>query len=381
MNLLKHAAGRSRLVLTLFLLAITITACFSRAAPTPTAAPNTDQPAAAPPTATTSTTNNTRHQNDNGADWGDVQVIEEIADIERYRMRITMVSEAPNRNTDIQVDAAYIKDPPAEEITMQIDDNGEAQTITIVLVDGLRYMRSGDMVVQTTDAHMNLQELTLIQPRDVTTLGNRFTLVGEEMVNERATRHYQGGPDAVPTGGTTGDTFDVTGIDSARIDLWVDQVENFIVAMAIEVTGVGNEPQAHMELHFDYFDFNSPEIMISVPTGAQPADETGNAESTATDAQPRNALGEILGFDLLLATGSEITLASNQIVQVSSIYTLDEAVNLFQTQLPANGYTLMNTITPQAGERVLMFQKGTQITTIQLTATDRGSDWSVVMAP
>ncbi|MEZ4736262.1 MAG: hypothetical protein R3E79_54955 [Caldilineaceae bacterium] len=211
----------------------------------------------------------------------------------------------------------------------------------------------------------------------------------------RATIHYQGGPEAVPTGGTDGDTFDVTGIASAGIDLWVDQAEQFIVAMEVKVTGFDEEPDAHMAMRIEYFDFNSPDIVITAPAdalsmaggmagSADAGDKASGGETTSTEAsgpEPRNALGKLLGFDLLLATGSEITLASNQIVQVATIYTVEEAAKLFQAQLPANGYSLMSSLTPQAGEHVLMFQKEAQIATIQITATAKGSDWNVVMAP
>ncbi|MEZ4675584.1 MAG: hypothetical protein R2932_15240 [Caldilineaceae bacterium] len=371
------------------------TACFSSDEPVPTATPPaannaTEQPAAAIANTTDSTIieGNSREELDN------VRIIEEITTIERYRMRITLVNEISNRNANVHIDAAYVKEPPAEEITMQVDENGEMQTVTMLLVDGLRYMRSGDMVVQTADARMNLRELTLIQPRDATVLGNRFQALGEETVNERATTHYQGGPDAVPTGGTAGDTFDVTALESASIDLWVDQAENFIVAMEVKVEGFDEDQNARMRMRFDYFDFNNPDIVITAPAdamsvpGGVPNDtdgQTGGAGSSADaetgGSEPRNALGKLLGFDMLLATGSEITLASGQIVQISSIYTVDEAVNLVQTQLPANGYTLLSSIAPQAGESVLMFQKAAQIATIQIATSDRGSDWNIVIAP
>lgn len=387
-------------ILALMLVVIVTTACFSRNRPDTSAADTVAEP---PPTATSTSAPVTSavdtleksevedaNQESNGtAVIGDIQIVEEIASIDRYRMKITMKSEIPNRNANIQVDAAYSKDPLAEEITMRVDENGETQTVTMLLVDGLRYMRSGEMVVQTADARMNLQELTLIQPRDAAPLGSRFTQIAEETINGRETILYRGGPDAVPTGGTAGDTFDVTAVESASIDLWIDKAEQFIVAMAVTIDGFDDEPTAHMEMRFDYYDFNSPDIVIEAPddaisTGVNAGDDSSNSstmEGSDNASEPRNALGKLLGYDFLLATGSEITLASNQIVQVSTIYTLDEAVNLFQVQLPANGYTFMSAVTPQQGESVLMFQKGMQVATIQITATEQGSEWNVVVAP
>lgn len=382
------------------------TGCFSRGdsravppPPTDQAQPitaATDEPTAAPPSAesnaeTTETTETTVLTTEQLA------IIEDVPSIDRYRMRLTMSSEIPDRNTYVEVEAAYIKEPPTEEIVMQVEERGETQIITTYLVDGLRYMRSGDMVVQTADARMNLNELTLIQPRDATLLDDRFAVVGEETLNGRETIHYQGGPEAVPTGSTAGDSFDVTSLASARIDLWVDQAEQFIVAMEVNAEnteGAGEQ----IRMRFEYYDFNSPEIVIEAPEGAAAmpggmpggednGDTSGEAETTApagdaaAAAEPRNALGQLLGFDLLVATGSEITAVSDQIVQVASVYTVDEAVGLFQANLPANGYTFLNLVEPQAGESVLMFQKGMQIATIQITETDNGSDWNVVMAP
>lgn len=324
-------------------------------------------------------------------------MIEKVASVDRYRMRLEVRSKIPDRTSAVQIDAAYIKEPAAEEITMQVDERGETQTVTMILVDGLRYMRSGEMVMQTADAQLRLSELTIIQPSDATVLDNRFSIVGKESLNGRETVHYRGGPDAVPTGDTGGDSFDVSTLESARIDLWIDQVEQFIVAMEVNADNSEGSASEAIYMRFEYYDFNSPDIVIEAPAdavtmsapdmGAEMPDSDGAAESesapvAAGDApEPRNALGKLLGFDLLVATGSEITVLSDQIVQVASVYTVDEAVGLFQANMPANGYTFMNLVEPQAGERVLMFQKGMQIATIQITESANGSDWTVAMAP
>jgi len=311
-------------------------------------------------------------------------IIEEVASIERYRMRVTYGSQGTARDNDTVIEAAYSKEPPAESFTVTFTENGQPETITMILVDGVRYIQAGEAFIQTTDEAMNLHELTLIQPQDVDFAAN-FTQIGEEERNGRMTVHYQGGPDAVPTGGTAGDTFDVSGIASATIDLWIDQAEKFIVAMSVQIDGLEEDPEAIFGMHFEYFDFNSPDIVIAIPEQAlamaENTAESGDDSSAAAAVTPRNDLGKLLGFDLLVATGSQITAVTNQVVQVKSVYTLDEAVNLFQLQLPANGYTLLNAITPQAGEQVLMFQKDGKTATIQIKGTDEGSDWDVIIAP
>ncbi len=368
------------------------TACFGGAESTADDPVSATEPAIADPAATPTTEPAAANTNTSERAVADtlaaVRVVEEVESIVRYRMRTVVRNEIPNRNSSVEIDAAYIKEPPAEEITVQIDEGGDVQVLSMILVDGQRYMRSGEMVVQSADAQMNLDELTLIQPYDATDLSEHYRNLGEETLNGRTTTHYQGGAAAVPIASSGSDTFDLTGIESAQIDLWVDQAEHFIVAMEINVDGYPGEPDAAMQMRFDYFDFNSPDITVEAPADAMTVPDAGaasNGESgtdpAAGGAEPRNALGKLLGFDLLLATGSEIVIASNQLVQVTTIYTLEEAVRLFQAQLPVNGYTFLNLMTPNDNERVLMFQKGAQIATIQLVATDNGSDWTVVMAP
>ncbi len=388
---------KAPLILVMLTLVLTIaTACFSRGNPaTPLDDSATEEanlpatvesmPTTLPATATTAMTSAMTSIESIEMGGIDATVIENVESIERYRMRVTYTSQGTGRDSETVIEAAYSKEPPAESITVTFAENDQQETIAMVLVDGVRYIKAGEVFVQTPDAAMSLQELTLIQPQDVD-LSSEFTRIGEEEINGRSTLHYQGGPGAVPTGGTAGDTFDVTGIASATIDLWIDQAEKFIVAMAVQVDGLDEAPDALFQMRFDYFDFNSPEIVIAVPEDALAMQgdmpETATDDSPAVDvATPRNDLGKLLGFDLPVATGSQITAVTNQLVQVNSIYTLDEAVNLFQLLLPANGYTLLNAITPQADERVLMFQKGAQVATIQIKVTAQGSDWDVVVAP
>lgn len=188
--------------------------------------------------------------------------IEESGRIERYRMRITVNSEgSAQRPHHITVEGLYLVEPPAEELTVHYDENGSETRITMTTIDGLHYMQQGDIVVQTPDAAVNIQELMLLAPQNATDLANSFTLIGEEEVNGRTTLHYQGDPKALHTDGT----IDLSLLDTATVDVWVDTTENFIVAMELRAFGLDGNPEGMYEARLDYFDFNNADISISAP--------------------------------------------------------------------------------------------------------------------
>ncbi len=188
--------------------------------------------------------------------------IEENGQIERYRMRITVNSEgSAQRPHHVTVEGLYIVEPPAEELTVNYEEDGTVNSITMTTIDELHYMQQGDIVVQTPDAAVNVQELMLVAPQDATDLANSFTLIGEEEINGRTTLHYQGDPKALHTDGA----IDLSLLDTAAVDVWVDTTENFIVAMELRAFGLDGNPDGTYEARLDYFDFNNADITIVAP--------------------------------------------------------------------------------------------------------------------
>jgi len=188
--------------------------------------------------------------------------IEENGQIERYRMRLTVRSEgSEQRPAHATVEGRYTVNPPAEELTVTYEMNGATESITMTTIDGIHYMQQGEIVVQTPDAAVNIQELMLIAPQDTTELANSFTLIGEEESNGRTTLHYQGDPKALHTDGT----IDLSQLDTAAVDVWVDTTENFIVAIELRAYGLDGNPDGLYEARLDYFDFNASDIIINAP--------------------------------------------------------------------------------------------------------------------
>lgn len=311
--------------------------------------------------------------------------VEEAAEIQSYRMRITMNSTSARGNDQVEISGEYVKEPPAEKLTMQFEQSGELQVMEILLVDGVRYVQVDEMWMAAPDMAPDIQELTLLTPADMQEVHSGFAQVGVETVNGRQTVHYRGDKETIPTVGTAGDTLDVSEVEDAQIDLWVDQAAHFLVKMQLSVQEAADSTA---QLTFEYYDFNAdivivkPDNVMSMPGMGQVAVDTESPSTEAgQESASTSALGQLLGFDLMMPTGSSTSLLGSNMAQLSTPYTAEEAVNLFSQTMPANGYTLMSQLNPEAGQTVLMYQKGVKIITINITATESGSELQIISAP
>lgn len=115
--------------------------------PAPTSAPTATVVAQTPPTPTASaqaTPAETVAPVANDA-LATALTVEEEPEILSYRMRVQVVTEGPRGTDTVQIEGAYIKQPPAEQITINFDQGGQSQKIETMLVDGTRYMHTGEM--------------------------------------------------------------------------------------------------------------------------------------------------------------------------------------------------------------------------------------------
>lgn len=191
--------------------------------------------------------------------------------VKRYRMQLTVNSFGTDEwPSHITGEGAYIVKPRSEVVTLHYtestDDNAETHAVTMTVVDGAYYLQDGDLVMQTPGPAINLQELTLVTPKDATDLSHGFVTLGEESINGRTATHYQGDPKAIPSDGT----IDLSRLDTATIDLWVDTTANFIVAMELRAFGINGNPEAMYEMRIDYRDFNAEDIVVTAPELSTP---------------------------------------------------------------------------------------------------------------
>jgi hypothetical protein len=290
---------RNRFILFLQLLltmTVSLSACFSSDESTP-AENNRDSAASAPtntpaPTAADPATANAGPEQ--------ISVVEDTTAINSYRMRIEIHSEDARGNNDVAIEGEFVKQPPAERLVIRFEENGEPQQMEMLVVDGLRYVQAEGMWMQAPDLTLNIAEYTLITPADIAEESTGLTRLGSETVNGRTTVHYQGDKSSIPVAGTASDTFDVSQVESAQLDLWVDEAENFIVKLQIKVQdGQGEQGQRHTLL-IEYLDFNIP-ITIKAPENlASELSTDASSDQPAAVTEPRTDLGKLLGFDILL---------------------------------------------------------------------------------
>lgn len=384
---------------SLALVGLLVAGCFgSRAAPpepsaTPTVA-EAAEPSANQEAASTNTPAGAQPSATAPEEATNFIAIEDAPSISSYRLRVAVQAETARGNDDIQVMGEYTKEPPAEQLVIDIQDrNGEAHTMQMLRSDDLFYMQAGDAWVQAPGDRLGLREITLIEPADAAAVGAQFERVGEETINGRTTVHYRGGPEAVPVGGTPGDTFDVTEIESAQIDLWIDQAENFIMRMEIRVEGDQSDPDARYFMSFEYYDLNA-DIDIEIPdiaVGAQPPATAATAMPTtaAADAlpnpqdEPTGAENDLsaLGLDLSLPSDATILLAAPNMVQFSTALSVEEAANFFEQKAQENGYTQVNHTGTVGGDMVSLYQVGAQLLTLSFSPGETGTEVTAVAAP
>ncbi len=292
--------------------------------------------------------------------------VEEVPEILSYRLRVLVSNNGPRGTDMVQLNGAYIKEPPTELIEFDFQQGEQSQRMATMLVDGTRYMNIGDRWMQSPDAIMNIAELTLLTPQNVAGLLGQMELVGLESVNALSAYHYQGSKEIIPVVGTEGDTLDVSRIESAQLDLWVDETYNAIVRLTLEASN--SEPPITATLTYDYIDLNT-EIQIAAPEIVQESSAT-----PAGDFVPKNELGELLGFNLMFPTGSTVeTVVGATLYVIVGPYTLEEAPTFIETTMQSNGYTQLSQNIGSAGEIIYLFQREQKAVNITLTAAGDGN--------
>lgn len=220
--------------------------------------------------------------------------------------------------------------------------------------------------MQAPDTKMDIAELTLLTPQNSVGLVGQMEVVGTETVNDRTALHYRGGKEIIPVVGTQGDTLDVSQIETAQLDLWVDERYNAIIRLSLQASN--SEPSVAFTLTYDYVDLNS-DIQIVAPETLPES----SAPPTG-DFVPNNELGELLGFNLMFPTGSTVeTVVGATLYVIVGPFTIEEAPAFIETNMQANGYTQLTKNNGPTGEVIYLFQREQKAVSITLTDAGDGT--------
>lgn len=347
---------------TLFCALFFLAACGGgEEAPTATIAATPAAPVAATATPAVTTSSSAAASTAPGA----ALTAEEAAAINSYRLRVVSTSKSARGADTVEVEGTFVKNPPAESLSVSYQEG--AQSMNMVVVDGVRYMQAGDLWMQAPETNFSIGELTLMTPQAVIGLLERMELVGVEPVNGVEASHYRGGKEIIPVMGTAGDTLDVSQLEFAQLDIWVDQATGVVTRVQLAADDGAADTQS-LDVTFDYYDFNAA-IEIAAPAVPVAAPVTGDVP--AGDV-PNDVLSQLLGFRLLLPTGSSIEGGmGSSVVSVLTSYTVAEAQAMLEQTMPANGYTLATKAAAMPGQALYIFQQGAKV--VSITVTDDGS--------
>jgi hypothetical protein len=230
-------------------------------------------------------------------------------------------------------------------------------------------MRSGDMWMQTPETSLNIAELTLMTPQNVAGLLGQMEVIGPETVNDRPSTHYRGGKEMIPVVGTESDTMDVSQLETAQLDIWVDDALQVINRLTLQANDTGSQPPVAFTLTYDYLDYNT-DIAIAAPDTMAGAAPAGDAPAEG-DFVPTNELGQLLGFNLMFPVDSTVEMvAGANLYVIVAPFTLDEAQAFVESQMQNNGYTQLTKNVAPSGEVVYLYQQDQKA--VSITLSDAG---------
>lgn len=293
---------------------------------------------------------------------GEVVSVQEVDEINSFRMRMVLQamgeafeeegggSELPGG--EIVIEAEFIKEPLAQRILMNLggEEGAMLGNIEVVRIGDTVYTNFGGQWIEApADNAPDVDEFMIIKPQDIKSLEN-MEEVGREEVNGRNTIHYRGDKEALATLGD--EELDVSDVEEAELNLWIDAETGFVVRMTMDAAGTGINDEApdlfgNIYLELDYTDFNE-DFTIEAP------------EQEAQD------LSELLGIDIEFPEGAEVELSMPGFVQAVFPMELADVQAYFEETLTDAGFELnVEDSFPDAG--LYVFDAGTQRITVSLT--------------
>lgn len=185
--------------------------------------------------------------------------------IQSFRMRFTMSGTQSGEAQEVSVEGEFVKEPPAERLSVEMAGGPVAgQSIETIVVDGTRYTRLRDRWIQTPGEQFSLDDITPLTPDEFTGDAQHLENLGEETLNGRQVTHYQLTKENIPTINLDlgGQQRELSALENAQLDLWVDQELNFIMKMAASVEDAQSNSQ--FEMIYEYYDINA-DISIEAP--------------------------------------------------------------------------------------------------------------------
>ena len=214
-------------------------------------------------------------------DLSNAKTLDEIADINSFRLRINIQAEgdafatqdgAPQLGSGINIEGAFVKEPAAQHIVMALgDDDQGLGNLEFIQVDNKGYANfTGEWIEAPIEQAPSIEDLAFMTPADLADGLHELERVGDtETLNGRDTVHLHADKETFAKLNTGDEQIALDEAEEVELDLWFDQADGFIVKMQILAQGKGlNEEDAEatgrVEMTLEYYDFNE-NIVIETP--------------------------------------------------------------------------------------------------------------------
>jgi len=269
-----------------------------------------------------------------------------LAQFDSYRTKLRMTFSGLNlgevQEGTVDIETAYVKEPPAAHVKMIIlDAQGEEKmNIEIINTQGTQWVNLGGGEQGWISAPAEEEPTAMLEGMgfDATEVlpevkSTRF--VGEETVNGVRTKHYTFDEKSLAGVGET------MGEVSVKGDVWIAVEGNFAVKFQFVAQGKGifeegkGEQEGQIDFYYELYDINAP-ITIEPPAGATLPEDI----PIMPDATDQGSMGGLITY--------------------SSPSDFQTVLEFYRKEMEANGWT-------SAGENLI----GEEIATLDYQKDDR----------
>ena len=279
--------------------------------------------------------------------------VEQVESIDTYRMHVEVTSDGQRT---LLVEVNHVKNPLAEDDQVTIYQDGNPTSANVRYVGDTLYLNNG--AKWTVISQFNLAEMTIVTPADMAKAAPLLRVVGQEEVSGRNTVHLQGDKESIPDIQYGADVLDVKIAEDARLDIWLDVEERFLVKMLFSLTMNGKT----FTTEFLYYDFNAP-IVVEIPT---------DVEAVAPPTPMPGEVLALLGFDFPIPAGAQFSVVGRT-ANIQTNFSLDESRTYLEESMAAAGFTQMGDPVERAKDEFsYIFQQDDRIITANIFSVMAG---------
>lgn len=296
--------------------------------------------------------------------------IADVPGIETYKVLARFSVGGPPPFQLIEMDGVYGKVPERYHVRVSVTDKDrDPVIIEALLADGQLYSKFTTNWVAVEKFH--LEELVVFTPEHLLGIEGKLTEVGAEDHQGREVVHLRGGKENLPKVVSGSDSIDFSRMESAVLDLWVDQDERFIARVHIAAQAMERGALQPFDVTYEYSGFNEP-VTVKKPVDAVVPQNVAPPAPTQADAT------RALGFEFTIPGGGRVINIVGATVSMITAMPLDDARAYAGEAMRAAGFTPGEEVEQYPGEFYTDYTKGERtVGVLVFQVTDSGATITV----